>query len=468
MISKYIRGSFNYRNLLFLLILILAFYMRIYNLEKRVGFGADQEDLFYKANELLSGDPVLLGMPTSVGGFSIGPIFTYFWSIFSFLFSGNPVAGNYLSIFLGLVTIVAVFFTGLEIFKSYLTAFFLVILYSFSYSIYVWDISPWPPSLFYLSQVLIIGGAYIALKKPLGFILLSLGFLLGFSSHISMFISFVPIFVFWLIKRREIVRCLTKKYILISGLIIFIGFLPNLLFDITHKFVNTKRLFGLLENPVTESFYPVTFSKVFKSLYESGVKIIIPVAENNTYLLIFSTIIFLSILALLRSKNRDFILFILLSLFAVPFIFLFWKGNFSEYYLTMITVPYFIFLIGSIFDTYLNNKKLLLIIFLGVFLYLNISEWRIRGRPLNLAAMKNAVILIIEKGGYKNYGVSLSTQPGYQFGYKYLFDYYGASPDIPPKKGETKIFTIVIPPGMDGIQAKVEFDGIGVLWEGID
>ena len=82
--------------------------------------------------------------------------------------------------------------------------------------------------------------------------------------------------------------------------------------------------------------------------------------------------------------------------------------------------------------------------------------------------MKDAVELIIEKGGTSGYGVSLSTQPGYQFGYKYLFNYYKASPDIPPKKDQKKIFTIVIPPGLDGIKAKVEYDGIGILWEGVE
>ena len=159
---------------------------------------------------------------------------------------------------------------------------------------------------------------------------------------------------------------------------------------------------------------------------------------------------------------------ILIYLIFVPLVFLFWKGNFSEYYLTMITVPAFIFLIASIIDFYLLKKRFLLLIFLMVFLYLNIGEWKIRSRPLNLAAMKNTVNLIIEKGSSGGYGVSLTTKPGYQFGYKYLFDYYRAYPDIPPKKGETKIFTIIVPAGFDGIRSMVEYDGIGVLWQGTE
>jgi hypothetical protein len=71
-------------------------------------------------------------------------------------------------------------------------------------------------------------------------------------------------------------------------------------------------------------------------------------------------------------------------------------------------------------------------------------------------------------GGKSGYGVSLSVQPGYGFGYQYLFDYYGASPDTPPLKNQKKIFTIVSPPGYRGIEAIKDFDGVGLRWEGIN
>ncbi len=121
-------------------------------MERRVCFGTDQEELFYKARELLSGDPILLGMATSVGGFSISPLFNYLWTLFSFLFSGKPIAGNYLSVFLGIVTIITFYIAVREIFRSQLTALVIAVIYSFPFSIYVWDISPWPPSLFFFRK----------------------------------------------------------------------------------------------------------------------------------------------------------------------------------------------------------------------------------------------------------------------------------------------------------------------------
>lgn len=466
-LKKVLTIKINLKSILLLSIIFLALFLRLYQLEKRTSFGADQEELSYKAIELLSGDPVLLGMPTSVGGFTIGPYFTYLWTVFFFLFSGNPVAGSYLSIFLGLITIAAVYYFAKIIFKSDKTALFLAIIYTFSNSVYIWDISPWPPSLFYLSQILLITGAYMSMRKSLGFILVALGFAIGFSSHISVFISLVPIGIFWLVKYKEIRKHIEKRYVLYSIAIVIIGILPNLAFDLTHQFVNIKRLFGLIANPQTESFYPVTTAKIFGSLYGSG-EVLIPSIDKKIAPYIFWGFVITTIVTYGRSKNKDLLLLILLSLFIPALVFFFWKGNFSEYYLTMITVPAFIFLTGYLLNYYINRQMLIVGVLVLIFLFINIRAWKNRNRPLNLAAMKNTVKLITQKGGSSGYGVSLSTKPGYQFGYKYLFDYYKSFPDIPPRKGETKIFTIVIPPGMDGIQAKVEYDGIGVLWEGIN
>lgn len=467
-LTKVLLKVFTFKNIALTIIIVSAFLLRTYQLEKRTSFGADQEELSYKAIELLSGDPVLLGMDTSVGGFTVGPLFTYLWTVFFIIFSGNPVSGSYLALFLGLVTLVSAYFASRLIFGSWVTSFVLAAIYALSYSIYVWDISPWPPSLFYLSQILVITGAYLALKKPLGFVLVALGFAIGFSSHISIFVGLLPVGVLWAMKYKKIVNQLTRKYVLYSFGIVLAGLLPNIIFDVTHQFVNTGRFLSLFSDPTSEVFYPATFSKVFGSLYVSSVDVFIPAAEKGLKPVLFLASIILTLVTLVKSKNRDLGLVLLLFLFVPTLAFLFWKGNFSEYYLTMITVPAFIFLVGYIVDFFYKKNKVLLGALFVVFALSNLQAWKSRSRPLNLAAMKNAVELIVAKGGTSGYGVSLSTMPGYQFGYHYLFDYYGATPDMPPKKDQKKIFTIVIPPGLDGIQAKVEYDGIGVLWEGIE
>ena len=81
------------------LILLLAFFLRTYNLERRTAFDADQEEIAGRAHDILLGHPVLLGPKTSLGGFSIGPGFDYLWAFSSLLTKGDPIAGAYTSIF---------------------------------------------------------------------------------------------------------------------------------------------------------------------------------------------------------------------------------------------------------------------------------------------------------------------------------------------------------------------------------
>ncbi len=59
--------------LVVVLILILALGLRLYKLDERTLFDADQEWLANQSFELIKGDIPLLGPVTSVGSFSIGP-----------------------------------------------------------------------------------------------------------------------------------------------------------------------------------------------------------------------------------------------------------------------------------------------------------------------------------------------------------------------------------------------------------
>jgi hypothetical protein len=74
---------------------------------------------------------------------------------------------------------------------------------------------------------------------------------------------------------------------------------------------------------------------------------------------------------------------------------------------------------------------------------------------------------MIQKAGTDNYGISLTTSLGNNFGFKYIFDYYKITADMPPKRGETRIFSIIIPEGFDGMVGMEDYSGIGLRWSGI-
>ena len=442
-----------------ILIILLAIFLRQYNLEKRTLFDADQEEIAGRAKELLSGHPVLLGPKTSLGGFSIGPGFTYLWGLTSIFTKGDPIAGTYTSIFLGVCFILLIYFFTRKIYSEK-TALVLSLISAVSLTLVVWDQSPWAPSLFYLAELLVIYGVYVSDKKPFGIFISFLGFAIGFQAHFAIFLLVPAAFIYWFLFKPKIDR----KWIICSLLITIIGLLPDIIFDVTHQFVNFERLLSIFKLAIVG--IPPPASKIIITLISNSVSFYYMSFPETLRIVLFIVMVTVGIFGVVKeTKYRKVLLLSLLFLF-IPFIFfLFYRSNFSEYYL-MSALPPFIILSGYIIEK-INRyfvATLALIVFLA---FINIRSWETHTRPINLWAKRQAVQTIIQMGGKSGYGVSLSVDAGYEFGYKFLFDYYGATPDMPPLKNQKKIFTIIVPSGFRGIEAMKTFDGIGLRWEGV-
>lgn len=440
------------------LIILSAIFLRLYLLPTRTIFDADQEEIAFRAREILSGNVVLLGQKTSLGSFCIGPGFIYLWALFALFFSGNPISGAYLSVGLGTLFILGIYLTARKIFSEKV-GLFLAFFLSISVVLIAWDQQPWAPSLFYLSELMVFYGLYISSKNKYGIPLASLGIGLGFQSHFAVFLLLFPVLIYLMLFKP----LLTRKNIAISLIIIILSILPVFVYDIVNGFVNFQRLISLFTLGVSGNA-PSTI-KIFTTLVSNSLNLISLHFTTSVKYLLFATIglaIFWRMI--IDKEKRTFLVLSLLMLFIPFLIFLFYKSNFSEYYLMTTAVP-FVFIIGYLM--HLIKSKLLIVFIMTIFAITNMYDiWHYQ-KPMNLSAKEKIVKKIIEKGGEDGYGVSLSTQLGYNFGYRYLFNYYGATPDIPPLKNQKRIFTIVVPPGFDGIKAIEEVDGVGLRWEGI-
>jgi len=442
-----------------ILIVVLALFLRLYNLERRTSFDADQEEIAGRAKELISGHPVLLGPKTSLGGFSIGPGFTYLWGLSDIFTKDNPIAGVCMSVFLGMGFILLIYFFTRKIYSER-TALILSFISAVSLTLITWDQSPWAPSLFYLAELLVICGVYISDRKPIGIFVSFLGFAIGFQAHFAIFLLPPAALIYWLIFRPKF----NRKWILYSLLIIIVGLTPNVIFDVTHHFVNFERLLSIFKLAVAGMAPPM--SKIIMTLVSNSVSFYYMSFPEILRIVIFVATILVCVVGIAKDiKYRKMLVLSLLFLF-IPFIFfLFYRSNFSEYYLMSAILP-FIILSGYIFE---KIKKYYMVV-LAVIVYLafiNIGAWRTHVKPMNLWAKEQAIQTIIKMSGKSGYGVSLSVEAGYGFGYPFLFSYYGATPDIPPLKNQKKIFTIVAPPGYQGIEAIKDFDGVGLRWEGV-
>lgn len=440
------------------LITALAAFLRLYLLEERVSFDADQEEIAFKAKEILSGNPVLLGPKTSLGGFSIGPGFTYLWAIFAFFLKGNPISGAYLSVFLGILFIVGIYLVARKIFSENV-GLILSFISALSVSFISWDQNPWAPSLFYLSEIITFYGIYLSSSKKYGLPIAALGLAIGFQSHFAVFLLILPIVIYLLIYRPVV----EKKNIIRSFLILALSVLSVFIFDLFNGFINLQRfllIFSLGREGLTS---PV--AKIVTTLVSNSTNILWLHFSILVSCLIFVTTVLYSFWGIFRNKNyRPLLILSNLFLFVPFFIFLFYKANFSEYYLMTAVVP-FLILMGFMFST-IKNKFVALLI-LGIFSFLNVKSFIFIYKPMNLHAKEQIVQEIVRMGGKNGYGVSLSTELGYGFGYSYIFEYYNAKPDIPPLKNQQKIFTIVAPSGYKGIEPMIGMDGIGLRWEGL-
>lgn len=444
-------------------LLLFGMFLRFYKLEERTMFDADQEWLAFRADSLLKGDLALVGPVTSIGNFSIGPGFVYLWAIFSFLLKGDPVAGAYLSVILGVMGNLAIFIFAKK-FISEKVAFILLFLSSVAFSFIKWDIHPWAPSLFLMSQTILLYGAYLATKDKKGYLLMAVGIVTGFQAHFGIVLSVLPILIYFLFFRP--VR-IDLKTAFLTLVILFIGFLPNLVFDIANNFINFKRLSEILRGDGNDYF--VGFGKIINTLTDNVVPLVYPRKENAFDGVISKSIFAFMIvngLKLIGDKRKRSLSVLLLLTIIIPSLFFYiQQGKFSEYYL-MMTVPSLVLLLGLLVNE-LGQKNYLLIGVLIFTVITNILYWKDFSPKLNLRAKKEVVGYITDKSGTEGYGISLTTKFGYQFGFEYIFKYFGIKADIPPRKNETKIFTIVVPDGFDGINATKDFDGIGLIEQGI-
>ncbi|WKZ26025.1 MAG: hypothetical protein QY322_01800 [bacterium] len=453
----------NFKKIFVVLVLLLALFLRFNNLHQRTHFDADQEWLATRATELLKGDLPLLGPVTSIGSFSIGPGFIYLWAFFSFLFSGAPVAGAYLSAVLGLLFLITLFlFT--KYFIDLKVAYLVLFLAAISSKLIFWDQQPWAPSLFYTAQMLILAGGYISIKKQVGYLILAVGLVLAFQSHFGVILSFVSLLVYFLLVRPVKPKVMTS---IATVAILFVGFLPNLVFDLSHNFINLKKLFEVFRGDSVDYF--ISLNKVINVLNSSATSLIYP---KNTNLLdtIFTKGLFALVLvnafSLLRDKKLKNLSLLLLTTALLPAIlFYLQQGKFSEYYLLM-SVPSLILLL-ALFLKRLISYKMIVFLIIIISVYFNFKQIDSRYVSWNLKAKENIAQKIVEIGGTEGYGISINSKRGDRFGFEYIFDYYQIKADVPPKIGETRIFSVAIPQGFEGIVGTHSYDGIGLLWSGI-
>jgi len=424
-------------NLLILIILLLAYILRIYRIGELLGFHYDQgRDALVIWDLLYKGKMFLIGPTTGLAGVFRGPFYYYLIAPFYFLGQGNPIYPTIFLIFTAVLAIWLMYYLVSK-FQDKQSALIAIILASFSYYM-IWA-SRWlsnPTPMLLLSMIL-VWAMYLVLKqKQYGWYVIALvtGLsLFSFGSSGEFFyIPAILIFLFLNWKNRP-----NTKTLFVSLILFIFTFSPLLIFDIKHDGILRN---GIVNNFVEEKSFVLPTKSLLENrtrfYYESFSTKIFHSREKTEMVLL--TILLISFIYLLPSLYKNKFSRIILILLISPLLGLyFYQGNnnnFYEYYLTgyyMIYIMLTSLVLGKLWQkNYLG--KIFVIIFMLVFLRNN--YYPLNTKLLDKSDGPNSIAFInqLEAVDYLAYdstgnkfNVDVYVPPVISYSYDYLFKWKG-------------------------------------------
>ncbi len=223
------------------IITLLAIFLRFYRISELHFFTYDQaRDVLIAKRILVDHKWTLLGPQSSIGNIYFPPLYYYTLTLPLWIFGMNPVGTDIYTAFIGVLTVLLIFFVA-KIFFSKRAGIFAASLYATSPIVVELSRRAWNPNTlpFFFLLALILG--YQFWKSGKIKMLLAMSFVFGYalSLHYSVFCLFPVVICLWVdyfLKKKQVWP------ILVSFLIISLFFLPLLLFDFRHNFILSKNL----------------------------------------------------------------------------------------------------------------------------------------------------------------------------------------------------------------------------------
>lgn len=421
-------------NLVVLIVLLLAFFVRTYRLDQLLGFYYDQgRDALVIWDLIHNGKLFLIGPTTGIEGIFRGP--WYYWLItpFYYIGQGNPV---YPSIFLSLTTVIALYFLYLLSYDlgGKWAAALSIIVGGFSNTLVSssrWLSNPTPMYLigilFVWSLVKIVKGE----KYYLGVSAFLAGLAMQFGSATEVF--YIPAFLTAVLLGKK--KQKFKEIVIAIGLFV-IPFIPQIIFDLRHNGVLTNAIYEFIFG---KNSFKLTFWQILKVRLPFYYDVLSNKIWSNGGILLggFLTVAFLSLIAnfdKIRNKKETLIvLIILLMPFAGMIFFQGNEGNVFDYYFTGY---YLLFvLVFSLSFSYLAKSffgKVFILVFIALFLVKNVPPMRgylgsgVDGEnTIALGNQLQAVEWVYANTDSGSFNVDVYVPPVISYSYDYLFLWQG-------------------------------------------
>ena len=310
-----------------ILILLISSFFRFYNLTQKVGFEYDQEATAWAAKQLLvDHKPVLLGMKTSVGNIFIGPLYFYLYSLPMVITRMNPIGQFFLSSLIGVLTTLIIYLVGKSIYNKRV-GLFAGFFHAISMVFIGWERPVWNVSGILLLSVIIY---YLYYKinqnrKYWPLLFFAIGIFLHFHFTGIFYIPVTILFIGYLLINKKIKKD-DIKFIFIGLILLFTTFLPLIIFDLRHGFINSSNLAAFLSGEGGNKFEFI--NKIPQILQNE-----ISVTTSFLHLPLYLNILLLAVIFIVHFKIHKSLFYINAILFGVVLLgFSMFRGQVTNYY----------------------------------------------------------------------------------------------------------------------------------------
>lgn len=352
---------------LFILILLIAFFLRTYRLDFLTTFGHDQGVDFLTVREMiLTHHLTLIGIKTSLAEFFQGPLYLYLLLPFFWIMNMNLLAGPVAAVAISLITL-CLLYTVLVKFSGIRAGIIGAAIFTVSPQFIQYGNTPLYQHFTPLFYIICIYFLYCSTVDKHN---IRYAFLASLFAGLSLELHFLSISLALTILIIIILNKTDKLKSILAFLMGFIvGLIPTILFEVRHNFLNTRYLFQYLS-----SYSGPTADLPSKLMaWINGASTFFG-AENRLEGILILMIICFILTRKESSKSFIFIRKIDLILLFISFIFCFKLSSFWWWY----PLPFWVaslLLISIYFANHLTNKLILTIFSLIIIsnLYFSLS-----------------------------------------------------------------------------------------------
>lgn len=456
------------------LIIGLSAFLGYFRIGELMTFIGDQGWFYLSARDMVVGGNIpLVGIASSRPWLHQGPLWTYLLAFFLWIFDFSPVSGAYLTIIIGILSIIGMYIVGSELFSKRV-GLVSSLLYATSPLLVFYTRFPYHTSPIPIFVIALIFSLYKITQNKLIYLPLVI-FLLTilYNFEIATVVLWAVVFgiLGYKLSKKEISfkEMINKKILTLSAIGLLVPLLPIILYDVKNGFPQTLKFIAWV-------FYRAISFVGYNQQHEFSIDKIIVMFNflfDNFKKLVFaqsdliSLIILISIIAwvvyfLFKNKEKNKSYNLIFLLFFVPLLIIILNQTPSDAYLPIL-FPIVFLIVSLFFDYIMRIKKMFIVILIiliniafgNIFFMLNNSfTFDKSSRVLTLDKRIKAAKKILDIAKDKDYNLIGkgfgSEHESFTMNYEYLTWWLGHA----PSKKE-KVLKIYVSESANGIKLDV-------------